>query len=98
MRVAHSSGKRLRAGSDFHPEMLASGRSLPRLEGYRSGSQSRRSSPMSVAQPFFPSETNEILNPHFTKALKGFSTDEVLDYVALVRRRIESLEESLETV
>jgi len=52
---------------------------------------------MSVAQPFFPSETNEILNPQFTKALKGFSTDEVLDYVALVRRRIESLEESLET-
>jgi cell division septum initiation protein DivIVA len=51
---------------------------------------------MSLAHSFFPSETQEILHPQFSKALKGFSVDEVDDYVSQATRRIEVLEEHLD--
>jgi cell division septum initiation protein DivIVA len=47
---------------------------------------------MSLSQSFFPSETEEILNPQFTKTLKGFSVEEVESYVDQAKRRIEVLE------
>jgi DivIVA domain-containing protein len=51
---------------------------------------------MSLAHSFFPSDTQEILHPQFSKALKGFNVDEVDDYVAQAARRIEVLESNLD--
>jgi cell division septum initiation protein DivIVA len=51
---------------------------------------------MSLSQSFFPSETDEILNPQFNKALKGFNVEEVEDYVEQAKRRIEVLESHLD--
>lgn len=51
---------------------------------------------MSLAHSFFPSDTQEILHPQFSKALKGFSVDEVDDYVSQATRRIEVLESHLD--
>jgi cell division septum initiation protein DivIVA len=51
---------------------------------------------MSLAHSFFPSETQEILHPQFSKALKGFNVDEVDDYVTQAARRIEVLESHLD--
>lgn len=51
---------------------------------------------MSLAHSFFPSDTQEILHPQFSKALKGFSVEEVEDYVSQATRRIEVLESHLD--
>ena len=51
---------------------------------------------MSLAHSFFPSDTQEILHPQFSKALKGFNVDEVDDYVSQAGRRIEVLESNLD--
>jgi cell division septum initiation protein DivIVA len=51
---------------------------------------------MSLAHSFFPSDTQEILHPQFSKALKGFSVDEVDDYVSQATRRMEVLESHLD--
>jgi cell division septum initiation protein DivIVA len=51
---------------------------------------------MSLAHSFFPSDTQEILHPQFSKALKGFSVEEVEDYVTQATRRIEVLESHLD--
>ena len=51
---------------------------------------------MSLSRSFFPSETDEILHPQFTKALKGFNVEEVEDYVQQATRRIEVLESHLD--
>jgi cell division septum initiation protein DivIVA len=53
---------------------------------------------MSLSQSFFPSDTDDILHPQFTKALKGYSTDGVQEYVLLVRRRLDVLEQTLRAV
>jgi cell division septum initiation protein DivIVA len=51
---------------------------------------------MSLAHSFFPSDTQEILHPQFSRALKGFSVEEVEDYVSQASRRIQVLESHLD--
>src|SRR6266480_797695 len=76
-------------------QMLASAFRLLRL-GMRPSPSPQKGVPMSLAHSFFPSDTQEILHPQFSKALKGFNVDEVDDYVSQAARRIEVLESNLD--